>query len=125
MLEIMPQSEDDFVAVKVKGSLTHQDYQERFIPIMSEAIEKFGKIDVLFIFEESSMRIEWGAIWDDCRFGLANRKNFRRVGVVGGPAWVRWFESVGSLLTTSKMRFFPQTALIEAMEWVHPKPAMV
>lgn len=121
MLRVMPISEGNFLAVEVFGTLTEQDYKERFIPQMDALIEKEGKIDILFVFHDPHQEIEWGAIWDDCFYGLKHRKDFNRVAIVGGPQWVTWFEKVASLVTTSTLRFFPHDAVVEALDWVHPK----
>lgn len=124
MLEVMPESHDNFLAVRASVKLTENDYRALFIPEMDKRIDRYGKIDVLFVFDHSIQGVEWGAVWDDCFYGLKHRKDFNRVAIVGGPRWVGWFESIGTLFTTSALRFFPENALTEALEWVHPEPAI-
>lgn len=123
MLRVMPQSRGNFLAVEVFDALTDRDYRELFIPEMDAKIKEHGKIDVLFVFHDTHQKVEWGAIWDDCLYGLKHRKDFNRVAIVGGPKWISWFEAIGNLFTTSSLRFFPHDGLVEALDWVHPEAA--
>ncbi|WP_286181645.1 STAS/SEC14 domain-containing protein [Desulfovibrio sp. Huiquan2017] len=67
------------------------------------------------------MRISRGelkALWDDAKFGLAHRRNFRRLTAVGGPAWARWGVKLGESLMDCEVKLYPPEKLDQICEWI-------
>ncbi len=46
MLQFIPVSEGNTIAVRASGKLSHEDYQ-KFIPELEKQVEEFGKVIVL------------------------------------------------------------------------------
>ncbi|WP_319585065.1 STAS/SEC14 domain-containing protein [uncultured Pseudodesulfovibrio sp.] len=117
MITIMEQSSDRMLAVRATGKLTDLDYSDIWIPALEKIIAEYGRADALLFMEPDFQGWEPRALWDDARFGLAHRKEFRKLAVVGGPAWVRWGVKLGELLMDCEVKLYPTEKLDQALEW--------
>ena len=118
MIEIMPETEDKTLVVKATEMLTHQDYEEVFIPQLKQRIEKFGSIRVLFYLAENFTGWELGAAWDDAVFGIKHRHDFEKIAVVGGQKWVKWATKIGSYLVDGQVATYESTEFQDAIAWL-------
>ncbi len=118
MLEILPDSQKDILAVKATGKLTDKDYQEVLIPRLEALIKEYGKAKFLFLFDENFQGWELGALWDDAKLGLRHRNDFAKVAVVGGARWVEWGVKVFSPFMGGEVKTFPLDQLSQAADWI-------
>ena len=118
MITVMEQSTPKMLAVRASDRLTDEDYREVWIPALEKLINDNGKADALFYMDADFTGWDVMAAWDDAKFGLAHRKDFRRLAVVGGPNWVRWGVKLGELLMDCEIRLYPPEKLGQALEWV-------
>jgi hypothetical protein len=118
MITVMEQSTPRMLAVRASGKLTDDDYRDVWIPALEKVIGENGKADALLYMDEGFEGWELKAMWDDARFGMAHRKDFRRLAVVGGPDWVRWGVKLGELLMDCEVKLYPPEKLDQALEWV-------
>lgn len=56
-------------------------------------------------------------MWDDARFGMKHRHDFKRVAVVGAQAWFKWAYEVGAKFLDGKFHTFDQDDLAGAVAW--------
>ncbi|MEZ5774918.1 MAG: STAS/SEC14 domain-containing protein [Hyphomicrobiaceae bacterium] len=117
MLEILPESENEFLAVRAAGRLTGADY-EKVLPRFDAALERHPKLEVLVLMDDDFSGWALNAAWDDLTYGLRNRRRFDRVAVAGGPAWMSWCMSAFQLLFPGEMRSYPMSEADEARRWV-------
>lgn len=117
MIEVMPESHENFLALRVTGKLTDQDYMKVFIPRLEDLIRTHGKARVLLYADEGYRGIEWAAVRDDVRFGLRHRNDFLKVAIVGAPRWVDWTMKVSSWIMEGEVKTFPAERLWEAGDW--------
>jgi hypothetical protein len=118
MLEILPASQKDVLAVKATGKLTDKDYQEVLIPRLEALIQEYGKVKCLVLFDENFQGWELGALWDDAKFGLRHRNDFSKVAVVGGARWIEWGVKVFSPFMGGEVKTFPPDELSQAIDWI-------
>ena len=86
MIEVL-ERDGNIICFQAKGKLTHNDYQQVFIPAMEQMIKEHGKIRVLLAMSEEFHGWEPAAMWDDAKFGMKHRTDFEKCAVVGGPKW--------------------------------------
>lgn len=86
MIELLPESEGRFVALRAAGKLTDRDYKQ-IVPKLEVLIKEHGPIRLLVDMTEFD---GWTAMaaWDDLIFGLRHRKDFERIALVGEARWV-------------------------------------
>lgn len=104
MITVMEQSTPGMVAVRATGKLTGADYRDVWTPALERVLGKGGKADALLFMDADFKRWELKALWDDAKFGLAHRRNFRRLTEVGGPAWARWGVKLGGSLMDCEVK---------------------
>lgn len=118
MIEILPESTGNLVAVKMGGTLTADDYTEVWVPRLREAIEEHGKVRALLYLDETFDGWEAKAMWEDAKFGLAHFTDFEKIAVVGGADWVGKVSEFFGKLMPAAVKAFPAGSLEEACEWI-------
>jgi hypothetical protein len=118
MITVMEQSKPGMLAVRASGILSDEDYQTVWIPALEMIIRLHGKADALLYMDADFKGWELKAMWEDAKFGLAHRKDFRRLAVVGGPAWVRWGVKLGELLLDCEVKLYTPEKLDQALDWI-------
>ena len=109
--------EGKIIEVTVSGKLTHEAYQE-FVPRTEAAIQKYGKIRILFVmlgFEGWSA----GALWDDIKFDLKHFAHIERLAIVGETKWEKGMSMFCRPFTTAAIKYFDHANLDKAREWIH------
>ncbi len=119
MIEVMIESKEDILVVRVSQKLSDADYIRIFVPRVEEIIEKYGKARALVYLDDGYNGIELGAIWDDVKFGIKHRNDFIKVAAVGAPRWMDWAIKASSAMMSGEMRTFSSGQLGEALEWVN------
>lgn len=118
MFTIMPESAGPVVGVRATGKLTDADYKETLIPAFDKLFAEHGSLSVLIYLDEGFEGWEVAAAWDDARFGLGHRKDFAKLAVVGGPAWVELGIKAFGFMMPGEIRVFPAGELDAAWTWV-------
>ncbi|MEO8204985.1 MAG: STAS/SEC14 domain-containing protein [Chthoniobacterales bacterium] len=118
MITILQESEGKVLIIEASDKLTAKDYEDIFIPKIDQLIQQFGKIRVLFYLNDSFDGWEFGAMWDDAKFGLKHKNDFERVAIVGGPRWVAWIAKLSSHFMHGELRNFDNLSLKEAISWI-------
>ena len=119
MIKVLPGSEGNILVLKAVGKLTDQDYKEVLIPCLESIIREYGKARLLLDMGDEFHGWEAAALWDDARFGLTHRKDFDKMGVVGGPRWVEWGLKLAAMAISGEIRNFPQSKREEAVNWIN------
>ena len=117
MLQFLPVFEENTIAIRATGKLSHEDYQV-FLPKLEEQINQLGKVSVLFELDNFS-GWELEAAKDDFKFGMAHMADFERIAIVGDKAWERWMALMAKpFFPFGAVRYFNQEALQQAWDWL-------
>ncbi len=119
MIEVSPDSNGNILILKAADKLTDSDYKDVLIPRLETIIEDYGKARLLLDMGDEFHGWEAAALWDDARFGLTHRKDFEKMGVIGGPKWVEWGLKIGSLAMSGEIRSFSSSEREEALRWIN------
>jgi hypothetical protein len=115
MIEVLPECNGNLLAVRAVGKLTRRDYREEIIPRFKAIFRDHGK--ARFLLEDFN-GWEVAALWEDARFGLAHRRSFEKIAVVGAPAWVEFNLRLIALIIEGEVRMFPPSERSEAFSWI-------
>ena len=118
MIEILPESEGNLVAVKASQFLSTEDYTQIWIPKLNAAIETHGKIRALILFDASFQGWQAGAIWEDAKFGFHHANDFEKIALVGASHWVEAVTKLFGHLIEGSVRTFSDEQRQEALGWV-------
>ena len=117
MLQFIPVFDGNTIAVRASGKLSHEDYQN-FLPKLEEQIKQFGKVSILFEFEDFS-GWDLDSAKDDYDFGMQHLDDFERIAMVGNKAWERWMSLIAKpFLPSGEVRYFNHENLQSAWDWL-------
>lgn len=105
MFEFLPQSEGRYVAVKVTGTLSDDDYHQ-FVPQLEAIIAERRPIRLLLDLTEFAGWTAGGA-WSDFTFDLQHRRDFERIAIVGDGTWDDVATRMRQLVLDADIRHFP------------------
>ena len=116
MLELLPETQGNVIAVKVYGTITAADYEE-FMPGLegriADAAPALGLVD-WEEFEGWAADAEWYSFW----YRVTNRRAFTRVAVIAGGKWGDEVESLSRLLDRASVRRFEPAERTVAWAWL-------
>lgn len=118
MIQILPQSHDNILAVKGEGRLTREDYEDVLIPRLQSLVEENPKARFLFYMDEDFKGWDPVAAWHYTRFGLKHRNQFEKVAAVCGPKWVHFSMKLKSYFVDGDVRTFPCAQSVDAWNWI-------
>ncbi|HEY3861934.1 MAG TPA: STAS/SEC14 domain-containing protein [Verrucomicrobiae bacterium] len=104
------------VVVRVSGKLSHEDFLQ-FVPEFEEAARRIGKFRVLFVMDDFH-GWETDAVWDEIKFDLKHVTDIERMAMVGDKKWEKNLTAFCKPFSTAKIRYFDQTAAVEAQAWL-------
>jgi universal stress protein A len=116
MIQQIHVQEDNIVAFRLSGKLSHADYQA-FLPRLEELIKAHGRISVLLELADFH-GWDLDAARDDFRFGMRHQDDFERIAIVGRGALQHWMALMAKPFTSAGVRFFKQDQLGEAWDWL-------
>lgn len=118
MIEILPESQGNVLAVKGSGRLTGRDYEELLIPSLEAIMKEHPKARFFFYMDADFRGWDIEAAWKYANFGFKHKNRFERVAAVCGPKWVHWGMTLKSYLTDGEVRTFPCDEHPQALEWI-------
>jgi flavodoxin len=105
--------------IHLTGKLVKADY-EVFVPEVERLIKQHGKICMLVGMHDFH---GWtaGAMWEDFKFDMKHFTDIGRLALVGETKWEKGMATFCKPFTTAKIRYFDQSAISEAREWLAGK----
>lgn len=116
MLQLLEESRDELVAVRLAGSVDRHDY-DVMLPILEEKIKQYGKIRIYAELQEVE-DISLQALWEDLKFDFRHATDFERVAVVGNRKWLDWLTVMATPFTTAEIKYFEPIDRDKALDWV-------
>lgn len=104
------------IEVQVSGRLTKDAYQE-FVPLTEAAINRHGKVRILFIMHDFE---GWnaGALWEDLKFDFKHFSHIERLAIVGETRWEQGMATFCRPFTTATLKYFDIKDLEAARAWI-------
>jgi len=105
-----------FVELTMIGKLTHDDYQT-FVPMIDKALKEAKGLDTKLLVDMRKFKgWEIRASWDDLKFGVKHRNDFRKMAIIGDKKWEEVSIEMMDHLSKGKMKFFKERD--KALEWL-------
>jgi len=118
MIKVLDKSHDDILAVEAFDKLTHEDYEQVWVPALDKLINEYGQVSCLLYMDEDFKGWETQAIVDDAKFGFKHCKSFKKIALVGGPSYVTAGVKMFSVFLKFEIKCFDTDELEEAWEWL-------
>lgn len=119
MIEVMDECHGNIVGLRATGKLTAADYRDVIAPRIQSLLERFRRLRVLFLMDESFDGWSLGAAWANTVLDLKHRRHFDKIAMVGAPEWEQWCVNLAAAaLMKGQMRTFQREQLTEALDWL-------
>jgi hypothetical protein len=117
MIKILPETKDNFVALRLSGKLDDEDYTI-IVPLLEKQIEAHGSIT---LFWEMVDFDGWTvpALWADTKFDLKHASDLDKVAMVGDKKWQELLKKLMRPFTSARLRFFESAERESALQWCH------
>jgi len=115
MYEVLEQSHDQVVGLRVREKLTDRDYQS-LVPYLEEAIQRHGKLRLYWEMVDFK---GWkpAALWQDVKFDVRHGGDFERIAMVGEKRWQEWVSQLIKPFTGAEVKYFDHSKRDEAWSW--------
>lgn len=115
MHQILDESQDNVVGIRVSGTLREEDY-ESILTLLKERIDTFGEICILF---EMVGFHGWKpeALWEDVKFSVKYNRAMNRAATVGDAAWEEWMSKLAAPFAHAEVKHFDRSQREEAWQW--------
>jgi hypothetical protein len=118
MIEVLPKSHDNILAVKASGKVTAEDYEKVLIPKAESLLAEHSRGKFLYYLSNEFEGFELGAMWDDAKYISGHSDKFDKVALVGGPKWIEWTSKISGLFIKAEVKTFSVDQLDEAWNWI-------
>jgi hypothetical protein len=116
MIEMLPETGGNLIAVRMSGTVT-EDEQDKHFAIAEEMLER-EKIENLFLDWEKLDGWAKGARSAGTWFGMHHRALVGRVAILAEAKWDDEVMRITDVFKTATVRHFPPAERAEALEWV-------
>lgn len=118
MIEILDESMGKYAGFKIIGEVESGDIEE-VEPILSEIIDKYGKVNFLIdITDYKKQSIQ--NFSNDIQLAIKHRSDINRISIVGDKLWQKLIANFGYLYFPGQ-RYFDISEMEKAWEWIKEK----
>jgi hypothetical protein len=116
MLEILSETHDDMLAVRVSGELTNEDV-DLYRDLIRDRMKQYGAARLYYDMENLTW-VKPGAALENALFDLVHGRAYDRVAMVGDKVWQKWAANLISPVKKKGVRYFDLHERERAMRWV-------
>lgn len=110
-------SRDNLVSVSVLGEFTHADFKE-FEQQVLHNIRFEGGVYLLMDLRDM-IGYTLDVAWDELRFGLRHKYDFRKIALVTGSEWQVWLAWITKAFVDAEVQAFDDPGM--ALEWLNSR----
>lgn len=118
MLELMPESGGNVVAVHVTGALNLERDKYKIFEGAAQASHQTGKFRILLDFDEHIKGMSMSEAIEMASFVIEQQGQLEKVALVGRPEWASSFADYLGLATNVKFQYFQHGQLPQALAWI-------
>ena len=118
MMKLLTNLPDHVVGVSASGQVDAKDYDSVLMPAIDAALQRHHRVRVLYQLTSQFTGFTSGAMWDDCKLGLANWKAWERIAVVTDVHWVAHATRMFAFLMPGLVKVFSNEEQPEAEKWI-------
>jgi len=118
MIKFIEGLPDNVIAVEAVGKVEADDYRNVLDPAIAKAIETHDKLRFLYVIGEAYDGFTAGAMWQDTKVGLGDRKAWERIAVVSDHRALIDAFKVFAWMVSGEVRTYPMAELDDAKAWL-------
>jgi SpoIIAA-like len=117
MIRLLQDMPAGVLGLEAVDDVEKEDYEDFIVPAVDDAIERHGKVRLVYVLGHEFDEYEGEAVWEDLKLGARNPTAFERIAVVTDARWVGPAIKVFSVLWPGQARVFPLEGLESAKQW--------
>jgi hypothetical protein len=122
MIEPLTEMPVGTLGFRAWGEVTREEYLEKLLPPMREAVESTDGVRLLFQLGPGFEKFDPGALLADAKtgltLGLGHLSAWKRTALVTDVEWIRRAVELLGWMTPGELRLFKHEELEEAKRWV-------
>lgn len=122
MYQILPQSQDDVLGIRISEKLTKDDF-DCLAPFLKARVRDHAPLRVLLLMEEWRGWASLTALWEDLKLDTELNKHVARIAMVGDEEWERRMTKFIKPFAKGQLRYFDAADLEEAWAWLREPAA--
>ena len=121
MIESLTGLPENVIGFSARGMVTAEDYEQHIVPAVEEALQKSGKLRLLYHLGEEFVGFKAGALWEDAKVGLSHLAAWERIAVVTDVDWLRSVTKAFGFAMPGEVRVFANSEIEAARDWLARK----
>ncbi len=122
MLERLKDLPDGIEGVEAVGTVSKEDYEQVFEPLLDEARREGRRIRFLYHFGPRFEGLTASGAWEDAKIGLRSMRLFEGCAIVSDVGWIRESVRLIGFLMPCPVRAFGNQERGEAIDWLRSLP---
>ena len=118
MLEVLDNLPDGVTGIRATGSVTKDDYERVFEPLMEAAHREGRRVRLLYDVPAEFKGFTAGAGLEDMRLGMKYLRLFERCAVVTDVGWLREATRLFGAMMPCPVKVFPGAERTQAVDWL-------
>jgi len=116
MLQVLPETTDKMLAVRVSGELTNEDF-DLYRKLIRDRMKATGEARLYYEMADLNW-VKPGAALENGLFDIVHGREYGRVAMVGEKTWQEWAAKLISPVKKKGVRYFDLALREQAMAWV-------
>ena len=122
MLERLEDLPDGIEGLKAVGTLSKEDYERTFEPLIDEARREGKRLRFLYELGPEFQGFTAGAAWEDAKLGLRSMRLFDGCAIVTDKPWIREATRFVGFVMPCPVKTFASSEREQAIEWLRSLP---
>ncbi|MGD8207949.1 MAG: STAS/SEC14 domain-containing protein [Thiohalocapsa sp.] len=118
MIEALTGLPDNVIGFSARGTVTAEDYERHIVPAVDEALQKHGRVRLLYQLGEGFEGFSGGALWEDAKVGLSHLAAWERIALVTDVDWLRTAAKALGFAMPGEVRVFSNAEIDAARDWL-------
>lgn len=118
MLKPIADLPENVIGFEAVGKVDADDYKDVLDPAVTKAAEANGKVRMLFVLGDYYERFTTGAMAQDSKVGVADRKVWERIAVVSDHNHILGTIHVFAWMVPGEVRTYAMAQMDEAKAWL-------
>lgn len=117
MIRVLPDMPSGVLGFEAVDEVEEEDYRDVLVPAIERAIDKFGKVRIVYLLGPEFEEYDDDAAKADLKLGLSHPASFERIAIVTNVGWAKPAIRALSLVMPGHARTFRVAELEEAKAW--------
>ncbi len=118
MIELLEGFAHDVVAVKARGVLNSDDYEQMLVPAIEAKLQDHSTIKLWYEFSEEFEGFSVEVLWDEAKLSFFHLMDFSRIAIICDQEWLTNMTKLLAHVSPCPLQVFPKQDAEQARNWL-------